>query len=111
MSKKLSGNGIWESSRMMLPQHRERIIDNQKIPLRKTKPIIHADEWEIITQNINLSLSEQEQVTVTIFGEFENSEVSGVVKNVSPIQKKLKLENDEGFEWIDFNEIVSVTLG
>ncbi|WP_240421920.1 hypothetical protein [Paenibacillus periandrae] len=30
MSKKLEGNGLWESSRMMLPQHKEQSIQNQK---------------------------------------------------------------------------------
>ncbi|MEJ1715192.1 YolD-like family protein, partial [Escherichia coli] len=56
MSQKLQGNGIWESSRMMLPPHRERIIDNQKLHKKKTKPILHEDEWEIIFRNINSSM-------------------------------------------------------
>lgn len=30
MSKKLSGNGLWESSRMMLPEHKERLISHRK---------------------------------------------------------------------------------
>ncbi|BBI32856.1 hypothetical protein [Cohnella abietis] len=30
MSKKLSGNGRWESSRMMLPEHREQLLDQEK---------------------------------------------------------------------------------
>lgn len=29
-SKKLSGNGLWESSRMMLPQHREALAQRRK---------------------------------------------------------------------------------
>ncbi|WP_408895379.1 hypothetical protein [Paenibacillus taichungensis] len=29
MSKKLEANGLWESSRMMLPQHKERIIQHR----------------------------------------------------------------------------------
>jgi hypothetical protein len=29
MSKKLEGNGLWESSRMMLPQHKEQSMQNQ----------------------------------------------------------------------------------
>lgn len=110
MSKKLQGNGIWESSRMMLPQHRERIIENQKLYKKKIKPIIHEDEWELIFQNINLSLSEHENVKVVIFGEYEYSEVNGVVTSVSQIQSKFKIENDCGFEWVDFNEIVSVKV-
>ncbi|WP_338043944.1 hypothetical protein [Paenibacillus lutrae] len=29
-SKKLSGNGLWESSRMLLPEHREALIQRRK---------------------------------------------------------------------------------
>lgn len=110
MSKKLQGNGIWESSRMMLPQHRERIVENQRLLRKKTKPFIHEDEWEIIFQNINLSLNEQEPVKVTIFGENEYSELRGVVTSISQYQKKLKVENECGYEWVDFDEIISVTI-
>ncbi|MCZ8520182.1 MULTISPECIES: hypothetical protein [Paenibacillus] len=31
MSKKLQGNGRWESSRMMLPEHRAQLIERQRI--------------------------------------------------------------------------------
>ncbi|MBW7473156.1 hypothetical protein K0T92_00200 [Paenibacillus oenotherae] len=30
MSKKLKGNGLWESSRMMLPEHREQLIKHRQ---------------------------------------------------------------------------------
>ncbi|MCG7407584.1 hypothetical protein MH117_09125 [Paenibacillus sp. ACRRX] len=30
MSKKLEKNGLWESSRMMLPQHREALLNRQR---------------------------------------------------------------------------------
>ncbi|OMD76834.1 YolD-like family protein [Paenibacillus odorifer] len=110
MSKKLQGNGIWEASRMMLPQHKES-INRYRLELEKrTKPILHEDEWEIIFQNINLSLLQQERVIVTIFGECINLEIEGVVTNVSQHLKKFKIENEEGYDWIDFNEIVSIKI-
>jgi hypothetical protein len=30
MGKKLEGNGMWESSRMMLPEHREALLDQTR---------------------------------------------------------------------------------
>jgi hypothetical protein len=30
MAKKLEGNGMWESSRMMLPEHRQAIIEQNR---------------------------------------------------------------------------------
>ncbi|GGG12796.1 hypothetical protein [Paenibacillus abyssi] len=32
MSKKLEGNGRWESSRMMLPEHREQYLERRRRP-------------------------------------------------------------------------------
>ncbi|KHF36751.1 hypothetical protein CM49_01057 [Paenibacillus sp. P1XP2] len=36
MSKKLQGNGLFESSRMMLPEHREAYIRHQQRLVRRT---------------------------------------------------------------------------
>lgn len=38
--KKLEGNGLWESSRMMLPEHKETIIRRQLEEGRKNKPVL-----------------------------------------------------------------------
>ncbi|WP_340014636.1 YolD-like family protein [Paenibacillus sp. FSL K6-1318] len=37
---KLEGNGIFESSRMILPEHREAMLRHQKEQQRRGKPIM-----------------------------------------------------------------------
>ncbi|UNK20462.1 YolD-like family protein [Paenibacillus sp. N3/727] len=111
MSKKLEDNGLWESSRMMLPQHKERIVEHNKHLTKREKPILHDDdEWEMVIQNVNLSLNYTNAVVVEVFGEYENRCVEGVITSVSMYAKKMKVESDQGFEWIDFDELVSVKL-
>lgn len=110
MSKKLQGNGIWEASRMMLPQHKERINEHRTALQKISKPVLHTDEIEIISQNISLSLANYELIKVKIFGDYENREMQGVVKSVSEISNKFKLEIEEGYEWVDFDEVLSVEL-
>lgn len=53
MSKKLQNNGLWESSRMMLPQHREA-FQNQRHdkPLPTKRPT--ADDIAIIKESVLL---------------------------------------------------------
>ncbi|MBX4152395.1 YolD-like family protein [Paenibacillus lautus] len=111
MSKKLEGNGLWESSRMMLPQHKERIIEHHNQHKIKVKPMLHEDEWDTITQNISLSLNYNEVVIIEIFDEYENRSIEGRITSVSTIGKKLKVECLTGFEWVDFEELVSVRTG
>lgn len=48
MTKKLEGNGLWESSRMMLPEHKETIIYKQHEEGRKQRPELDAQEIELI---------------------------------------------------------------
>ncbi len=44
MSKKLQGNGLWESSRMMLPEHKETIIQHRYEFGRRSRPTIDEQE-------------------------------------------------------------------
>jgi len=110
VSKKLQGNGIWEASRMMLPQHKERINEHRQDFRKKSKPVLHSDEIEIIGQNISMSLTNRELIKVKIYGDYEDREIQGVVKSVSEISGKFKLEIEEGYEWVDFDEVLSVEL-
>jgi hypothetical protein len=53
MSKKLTGNGRWESSRMMLPQHKEALIERQNSePEIKQVEKPTAEEHEMILNSI-----------------------------------------------------------
>ncbi|MEK4250357.1 YolD-like family protein [Paenibacillus sp. FSL W7-1287] len=108
MSIKLQGNGLWESSRMMLPQHKESIIEHQKQYNKKSRPSIHQDELEVINQNINHSLHYKETIQVKVFNEYQDLIICGVVTAISQFNKNFRVQNEQGFEWIDFDEIVSV---
>lgn len=55
MSKKLGGNGRWESSRMLLPEHREQHNDRGNSDINKSK-LPTAEEMESIHQYILLPI-------------------------------------------------------
>jgi CTP synthase (UTP-ammonia lyase) len=57
MSKKLEGNGRWESSRMMLPQHKEALIARQN-PEPEVKQVQKPteEEHEMILNSILLPM-------------------------------------------------------
>ncbi|SDD97927.1 hypothetical protein SAMN02799630_04308 [Paenibacillus sp. UNCCL117] len=59
MSKKLQGNGLWESHRMMLPQHKEQSMlneDNQTSPSAKPPT---SKEFEMMRDSVVLSVALQ----------------------------------------------------
>ena len=76
---------------MMLPQHKERIIEHHNQHKIKVKPMLHEDEWHTITQNINLSLNYNEVVIIEIFNEYENRSIDGRITSVSTFGKSSKL--------------------
>ena len=43
--KKLEGNGLWESSRMMLPEHKETIIRRQLEGAGRLGPRLIPKKW------------------------------------------------------------------
>ncbi|MBU7315996.1 YolD-like family protein [Paenibacillus oleatilyticus] len=109
MSKKLQGNGLWESSRMMLPEHRSQILKSNKELTRSKMPVLHEDEITLINENVARSYAQKETLEVLIFGEWGNRKEIGVVTSIHH-QKKFKLDFDEGYEWIDFSEVLSTKI-
>jgi hypothetical protein len=59
MSKKLSGNGRWESSRMMLPEHRQQFLDRKEggpAPNAANPRVPTKDELELIRDSVLLPM-------------------------------------------------------
>ncbi|WP_188453815.1 YolD-like family protein [Virgibacillus oceani] len=57
-------NMMWESSRMMLPEHVQRIREHQKEMLKKTKPIL--DEQQKLDIGFKLQCALHNDLTVEI---------------------------------------------
>lgn len=109
MGKKLEGNGLWESSRMMLPEHKEAIIRLQLQEGRKARPTLDPQELELIEQALAESFHEQRPVTVRLFDEYMDTELIGNVVKVHTNRREIKLFKAEGdWDWIKIDEIVSV---
>lgn len=104
MGKRLKDNGLWESSRMMLPEHREAIIKQNAEVLNKVKPIIHDDEWEVFFRIIQESLQTMLQIKITVFDDYEDIDYIGTVISVDQLKGELKLDNVKMY----FTQIVGV---
>ncbi|MFB7814064.1 YolD-like family protein [Paenibacillus chitinolyticus] len=108
MSIKLSGNGRWENSRMMLPQ---QAINHRlnKIGLKR-KPELHEDELQIVMENISISFKRKTEICVTIYGGYELQDLIGVVTSINPYRQNFKIELVDGFEFIDFAEVIKADM-
>jgi len=108
MSIKLSGNGRWESSRMMLPQHKEAINQQLKEIELKRRPELHEDEMQMAM--VSVSYTRKVEICVMIYDEYTNRDLVGVVVSINTDRKNFKIELDTGYEFIDFAEVIRAIL-
>lgn len=110
MSRKLTGNGLFDSSRMMLPQHKETILVHQKELNRMAKPVIDQQEWQLIGQVLQNSFNDHIKVTLTVFDPFDTRVLNGFVTVINTFRKEIKLSiaQDE-WEWIKLSDIIAAS--
>ncbi|MDQ0339344.1 hypothetical protein J2S00_002131 [Caldalkalibacillus uzonensis] len=103
-------NLMWESSRWMLPEHKEALQKLKQEQSRQKRPVLDEQQVEEINDKLRQSLQFHLPVTVCLFGEFKNREVKGVVKRINPALGQVKLVNDQEEEWLSFQDIFDVSI-
>jgi hypothetical protein len=110
MSKKLRGNGLFESSRMMLPEHKEAYNEHRKHLERQTRPQLDDEEAERIFRILAESMRLRAKAALLLFREEGPSAANGVVVNVDPLRRRIRLAQDGDFRWIDVADIIDAAL-
>ncbi|HIW33628.1 MAG TPA: YolD-like family protein [Candidatus Paenibacillus intestinavium] len=106
MSIKLEGNGLWESSRMMLPEHKGSII--QKAHEQKQRKRIDLDDQEldIINEALQQSLWQRITITIKMYHLYEDLLIVGVVDRIDRPIGRFKIDG----EWFILGDIEGVKL-
>lgn len=102
--KKLSGNGLWESSRMMLFEHRDAIIDKQAQQLQKQRPMLDEQQLEAIAERIGSAYAQQKPIQLRVYRAIQDEELSGIITHIDVLNKRIRLENSCG--WIQLADIL-----
>lgn len=111
MGKKLEGNGLWESSRMILPEHKESILQHRRELNRKQKPILDEQRIEEFVRTISTGMFTERPVRIKLFGEFEDREIVGVIEKVETATKQIKIDfGDDDFEWIKLKDVLEMEI-
>ncbi|WP_027415930.1 YolD-like family protein [Aneurinibacillus terranovensis] len=108
MSKKLQENGLFESSRMMLPEHKEAYIRHQQNLQKKKLPLLDEQEIDRLSYLIAHSMLTGKKITVTLFDDFEERKISGKIHNIDQQKGTIKLSNEMGRNLISFHEIINI---
>lgn len=101
MVGKLEGNGLWESSRMILPEHKEAYLQFNQELKRKERQELDEQERERISTAIQGSLRHRKSVTLRLFDPLEDLQVIGVVERIDSHLMRLKVDG----EWFRIEDI------
>lgn len=94
MASKLEGNGLWESGRMMLPEHKEAInVLNGKLK-RRERVYLDEQELEEINRGIQESMKYKVAVTIRMYDPLEELRIVGVVENISMQRGQFRVGDD-----------------
>jgi hypothetical protein len=99
-------NLLWESSRMMLPEHKERIIGHRESLKRKERPVLDEQEMEELALKVGESLETGRPVTLKLYGEVEDREVTGVVTRIDPQAGRIRLRTAQGDVWAALRDVI-----
>lgn len=103
-------NLIWESSRMILPEHKARLREHELASLPVDPPILSEDQQAEIEYNLRCALHNQREVTITFYKDKQIIHSFGRALRLTLNQQALELEVDDGLDWIPLKDIITLQL-
>lgn len=104
MASKLEGNGLFESSRMMLPEHKEALIRFNEELKRRERIELDEQELEQINRALRQSMQFKVSISIRLYDPFERLRVVGVVNNISRLHGQFKVGDD----WFSISDIEGI---
>lgn len=104
--KKLEGNGLWESSRMMLPEHKTAINAHAESLKERRRIELDEQEWEQISRAIGESLQLRQQITIQLFHPVELLTVIGIIDGVDKQNGRFMVDG----EWFPIGDIEEAVI-
>lgn len=102
-------NLLWESSRMMLPEHKEVIRQHRQKRLKKEKPLLDEQAIEMIERTLLHAYENSLFVHIHLYHPYETVVLKGEIAKLEQHRLQLKLKNNET-EWIALNDIVNIDV-
>lgn len=86
----------WESSRMMLPEHREQFLSNKIDKKRINKPILDENQLEEIDNHLHLAIGFHYLVKFSLWMEGFTKEITGHIHYIDVLNKHVRIVDLNG---------------
>ncbi|MEK5400194.1 YolD-like family protein [Paenibacillus sp. FSL K6-2859] len=96
---------------MMLPEHKIRIISDERGHQwrDRKKPVLDSQEWDLIDQLLAYSKRYREEITITQFEPVQDIKIQGVVMAIDKELRRIKLQMEYDYDWIKIDDVIQVT--
>ena len=101
---------MWESSRMMLPEHKQVLQAHQKEVNKHTKPLLDEQQMILFSEQIKEAVHFKKSIKVKVFHPYETVYRTGEVKQIDEGKQRIKLDTDDGVIWVLFQDILDISL-
>lgn len=102
------GNLLWESSRMMLPEHKEALLERTRKQKEISAPLLGEEQLMELNQVILQSIDHDLAVTITYVTKGEPRQFWGWITKVDPQQRLIKIINDKDTLIVKLENILHV---
>lgn len=99
-------NLLWESTRMILPEHREAILARKERLKRRSRPKLDHQLLERIQHIIDVSMKTKCEVRFEVFGEMESVWIEGYVVRTDPYQGRILIQTKDRDIWLKTSDIL-----
>lgn len=106
------GNLLWESSRMILPEHRRKVMEYRNEVKRKTlyqRPNWDEQQLEEFQRMLSWAIGEHRQVTLRYYTKDGPRQIEGMVIKIDTINGKILIQSTDTKEAINIKEILAIT--
>jgi len=100
-------NVIWESSRMMLPEHKEWIRKNQKKKQYTEMPELDEQEISLIADQLQLAWETKSLVQLTCHHPLHPIQLAGQISKIDHVSRALQLNTESGREWVRLEKVIA----
>jgi hypothetical protein len=104
------GNKLFVGSRMILPEHKERIREHRQEITKKTRPSLDEQRIEQYSQMISEAVENDVGVTITVFGPYREDSITGKIQKIDLELKRIRVLCDEDYTWIKFEDIINIDI-
>lgn len=100
-------NVMWESSRMIIPEHKEALLRHYRDRNKRERPQLDEQAFAEIGQVIQEAAETGRMIRLTVFDPIQDVEVVGKVQMIDPYEQRIRLAHDGKKTWVPFGDILS----